>query len=82
MPFIETVSVTFLPIGLLRSFARGAERLVLEGKEGQSVEVVCKEIGLPIDLGVLFLVNGVPRSKDYLLQPHDEVIVIALVGGG
>jgi hypothetical protein len=82
MPFIEIVSVTFLPIGLLRSFARGAERLVLAGKEGQSVEVVCREIGLPIDLGVLFLVNGVPRSKDYLLQPHDEVKVIALVGGG
>jgi hypothetical protein len=82
MPFIEIVSVTFLPIGLLRSFAKGAERLVLEGKEGQSVEVVCREIGLPIDLGVLFLVNGVPRSKDYLLQPHDEVKVIALVGGG
>ena len=76
------MSVTFLPIGLLRSFAKGAERLVLEGKEGQSVEVVCREIGLPIDLGVLFLVNGVPRSKDYLLQLHDEVKVIALVGGG
>ena len=74
--------MTFLPIGLLRSFAKSAERLVLEGKEGQSVEVVCKEIGLPIDLGVLFLVNGVPRSKDYLLQSHDEVKVIALVGGG
>jgi sulfur carrier protein ThiS len=76
------VSVTFLPIGLLRSFAKGRERLVLEEKEGQSIEVVCREIGLPIDLGVLFLVNGVPRSKDYLLQPHDEVKVIALVGGG
>ena len=71
-----------MPIGLLRFFAKGAERLVLEGKEGQSVEVVCKEIGLPIDLGVLFLVNGVPRSKDYLLQSHDEVKLIALVGGG
>lgn len=82
MTFRGIVSVTFLPIGLLRPFAKGAERLVLEGKEGQSVEVVCKEIGLPIDLGVLFLVNGVPRSKDYLLQPHDEVKVIALVGGG
>ena len=82
MPFIEIVSVTFLPIGLLRFFANGAERLMLEGKEGQSIEVVCKEIGLPIDLGILFLVNGVPRSKDYLLQSHDEVKVIALVGGG
>ena len=71
-----------MPIGLLRSFTKGAKRLVLEGKEGQSVEVVCREIGLPIDLGALFLVNGVPRSKDYLLQPHDEVKVIALVGGG
>lgn len=76
------MSVTFLPFGLLRSFAKGAERLVLEGKEGQSIEVVCKEIGLPMNLVSLFLVNGKPRSKDYLLQPHDEVKLIALVGGG
>jgi molybdopterin converting factor small subunit len=76
------VSVTFLPFGLLRSFAKGAERLVLEGKEGQSIEAICQEIGLPIDLVSLFLVNGELRSKDYILEPHDEVKLIALVGGG
>ena len=76
------MSITFLPFGLLRSFAKGAGRLVLQGKEGQSIEVVCKEIGLPIGLVSLFLVNGKPKSKDYLLQPHDEVKLIALVGGG
>jgi len=71
-----------LPFGLLRSFAKGAERLVLEGKEGQSIEAICQEIGLPIDLVSLFLVNGELRSKDYILQPNDEVKLIALVGGG
>ena len=76
------MSVTFLPFGLLRSFAKGAERLVLEGKEGQSIEAICQEIGLPIDLVSLFLVNGELRSKDYILQPNDEVKLIALVGGG
>ena len=74
--------MTFLPFGLLRSFAKGAERLVLEGKEGQSIEAICQEIGLPIDLVSLFLVNGELRSKDYILQPNDEVKLIALVGGG
>ena len=43
---------------------------------------VCQEIGLPIDLVSLFLVNGELRSKDYLLQANDEVKLIALVGGG
>ena len=71
-----------MPFGLLRSFAKGAERLVLEGKEGQSIEAICQEIGLPIDLVSLFLVNGELRSKDYILQPNDEVKLIALVGGG
>jgi molybdopterin converting factor small subunit len=76
------VSVTFLPFGILKSFTNGAERLVLEGKEGQSLESVCQEIGLPVNLIALFLVNGERRSKDYLLQANDEVKLIALVGGG
>ena len=76
------MSVTILPVGLLKSFAKGAERLVLEGKEGQSLEAVCQEIGIPVDLAILFMVNGEIKSKNYLLQPEDKVKCIALIGGG
>jgi len=76
------MSVTFLPVGLLKHYVKGASRLILEGKEGQTLEAVLQEIGLPVNVISLFLVNGDPKTKDYLLQPHDEVKLIALVGGG
>lgn len=76
------MSVTFLPVGLLKHYVKGASRLILEGKEGQTLEAVLQEIGLPVNVISLFLVNGDPKTKDYLLQLHDEVKLIALVGGG
>jgi len=79
---IKFMSVTFLPVGLLKHYVKGASRLILEGKEGQTLEAVLQQIGLPVNVISLFLVNGHPKTKDYLLQPHDEVKLIALVAGG
>jgi molybdopterin converting factor small subunit len=76
------MSVIFYPIGVLKSFTQGTDRLVLEGKEGERLEAVCQEIGLPLGLISVFLVNGEVRNKDYLLQPSDEVKLIALIAGG
>ena len=76
------MSITFLPVGLLKHYVKGASRLILEGKEGQTLEAVLRQIGLPVNVISLFLVNGDPKTKDYLLQPHDEVKLIALVAGG
>jgi sulfur carrier protein ThiS len=76
------MSVTFLPVGLLKHYVKGASRLIVEGKEGQTLEAVAKEIGLPLNPISVFLVNGDPKTKDHLLQPHDEIGLIALVGGG
>jgi hypothetical protein len=33
-------------------------------------------------LNPVFVVNGEMKSKDYLLQPNDEVKLIALIDGG
>ena len=76
------MSITIIPVGLLKTFVKDSERLVIEGKEGKSVEVVCKEIGLPPHLDIVFIVNREIKSKDYLLQPDDEVKVLALISGG
>jgi sulfur carrier protein ThiS len=76
------MSVTLLPVGTLRSLVQGKGRVVLEEREGHSLEDVCREIGLPLQLIGLFVVNGKPQSKDYLLRSNDEVRLISLVGGG
>lgn len=76
------MTVTFFPVGILKTYTKGADRLALEVKEGLTLEAVCQDIGLPSKLIAVFLVNGYSKSKDYLLQPNDEVKVIALVDGG
>ena len=76
------MSVIFLPLGHLRYYVNGASRLILEEKEGKSLEVVCREIGIPVGLGTVFAVNGEQKKRGYLLQPDDEVKLIALSGGG
>ena len=80
------MSVTFISIGSLKRFfnniTNGKDRLVLEDQEGRSVKVVCKEIGLPVNLISLYIVNGKAEPKDYILQHGDEIKLIAAMGGG
>jgi molybdopterin converting factor small subunit len=80
------MSVTFIPVGSLKRFfnnaTNGKDRLVLEGREGRRVKVVCQEIGLPVNLISLYIVNGKTESKDYILQHGDEIKLIAAMGGG
>jgi molybdopterin converting factor small subunit len=56
--------------------------LVVEDQEGRSVKAVCQEIGLPVNLISLYIVNGKAESKDYILQHGDEIKLIAAMGGG
>jgi molybdopterin converting factor small subunit len=80
------MSVTFISIGSLKRFfnniADGKDRLVVEDQEGRSVKAVCQEIGLPVNLISLYIVNGKAESKDYILQHGDEIKLIAAMGGG
>ena len=76
------VSVILLPLGRLRQYVNDEKELILEGKEGKSIAVVCKEIGIPISIGTVFIVNDKQKSKEYILQPDDVVKLIGLSGGG
>ena len=82
----DLMSVIVIPIGLLKTYCRGLlddqGQIELAGREGQTLERVCREIGLPEGLVSLFIVNGRPQSDSYLLQPGDEVKCIAIIGGG
>lgn len=76
------MSVTFILVGFLKSFSNGKELMVLEGKEGQNLAAVCREIGLPVDIISLFFVNGKLENKEYILQSGDEVKLVGLAAGG
>ena len=80
------MSVTFIIIGSLKhihsNVSHGKDRLVVEGREGLPLKVVCREIGLPLNLISVCVVNGKAESKDYILQHGDEIKVIAAMGGG
>lgn len=76
------MSVTFIIVGFLKSFSNGKELMVLEGKEGRNLAAVCREIGLPVDIISLFFVNGKLETKEYILQPDDEVKLVGLAAGG
>jgi molybdopterin converting factor small subunit len=54
----------------------------VENREGRSLKAVCKEIGLPLNLISVYVVNGKAESKDYILQHGDEIKLIAAMGGG
>lgn len=80
------MSVTLRPIGLLKSFCRepldGHGRIRLCGREGATLDAVCRDLGLPEGMVSLFIVNGSPQASAYRLQSGDEVTCIAVIGGG
>ncbi len=79
------MSATIRPVGTLRSaeWANGGRgETSITVNEGQTIEAVCLELGLRPDVIALFLVNGQPESKDYVLRSGDDVKLVALVGGG
>jgi sulfur carrier protein ThiS len=78
--------VTFKPIGLLKSFCRehlnGEEIIELDINEGHTIEAICLEIGLPLNMISPVVVNGKPKPKDYFLKNGDNVKCVAIIGGG
>lgn len=56
--------------------------ILVEGREGDTLEGVCRDIGLPMKMVSLFLVNGRPQDRTYCLQTGDVVKCVALIGGG
>jgi hypothetical protein len=86
IPAAGPMSIMLRPIGLLKSFCRepldGQGRVRLSGREGETLDAVCRDLGLPEGMVSLFIVNGSPQEGAYRLQPGDEVACVAVVGGG
>jgi len=80
------MGVRLRPVGLLKSYCRDLidtdGEISLEDREGETLERVCREVGLPVMMISLFLVNGQPQDRTYCLQAGDIVKCVAVIGGG
>ncbi len=72
------------PIGIYRKYLDGAgDFWVFEFTEQVCLGRLIEEC--PIEVGEtqpIFLVNGIQRTKDFVLSDGDRVIVMFMIGGG
>jgi molybdopterin converting factor small subunit len=54
--------------------------LLLEGEN--TLGELCALLGVPPRIGLVFVVNGRPREKEYALRDGDEVKIFPFLGGG
>jgi sulfur carrier protein ThiS len=47
-----------------------------------TLENLASYLEIPDKPGKVFLVNGSPRDKEYVLQEGDEVKILSFIGGG
>jgi hypothetical protein len=81
------MSIFLEPVGLLIRYCSGRlnaeNRIELSDSEvGQSLETVCQNAGLPLEMISLFVVNGQTKTRTYHLQKSDLVKCVAIIGGG
>lgn len=81
------MSILIEPVGLLRRYfpdrLNAEKRIELSDSEaGRSLEAVCRDAGLPLEIISLFVVNGQVKTKAYRLQASDRVKCVAIIGGG
>jgi sulfur carrier protein ThiS len=80
------MGIRLMPVGLLKSYCRDLidpeGGIPLENREGDTLETACRDIGLPVKMISLFLVNGRPQDRTYRLRAGDRVKCVALIGGG
>lgn len=86
-PECNLMSISIEPVGLLKRYfpdrLNAEKRIELSDSEaGRSLEAVCRDAGLPLELISLFVVNGQAKTKAYRLQASDRVKCVAIIGGG
>jgi sulfur carrier protein ThiS len=80
------MNATLRPIGLLKLYCQrlvdDEGRIDLTGREGQTLERIILEIGLPRGMVSLFIVNGHSQTGSYRVESGDDVKFVAVIGGG
>ncbi|MBC8248625.1 MAG: MoaD/ThiS family protein [Anaerolineales bacterium] len=74
------MGVTLIPVGFLKEYAGGRDRLELAA--GPTVAEMLETVGIPPALVAGVVRDGELVSKDYRPQDGDTVKVLAIMGGG
>ena len=74
------MSATIKPIGTLKSYIGGQNEVAVEA--GRTVREAITEVGIPVEIVAMVLVNDQQQPKDYVLQEGDVARLIMVVGGG
>ena len=75
------MSVTVIPVGLLRNYTTEPQPIILDCA-GDAIEELLEQLAIPSELVAIVLVNGLQRPKSYHLAGEDVVKLIPLIGGG
>lgn len=74
------MTATIHCFGILKSYTNDQTEVVVEA--GRTVQEVVAELGIPVDIVAMIVVNDEPRDRDYRLQDGDVVKLVTVVGGG
>ncbi len=74
------MSVTLIPIGMLKAYAGGQERVELAA--GPTVEELLEMTGIPSRLVAGSFCNDTLVSPDYRPDDGETIKVLAIMGGG
>jgi len=76
----EVGSVEVTPVGILKRYVGGQERLFVES--GKSIQDVILALGMRPWLVSVVMVNGGRTEKSYMLRPGDRLKLLPLISGG
>jgi sulfur carrier protein ThiS len=74
------MGVTLIPVGFLKEYTAGQDRLELAA--GLTVAEMLEMVGIPPALVAVVMRDGELVSKDYQPQEGQTIKVIAIMGGG
>ncbi len=69
---------------ILKKYAEG--KIAGDGtvilSEGSSLQGLSSYLDIPEKIAKVFLVNGIPRTREHVLEEGDEVKILSFIGGG
>ena len=74
------MSVTLIPIGMLKTYTAGQEKVLLDA--GPTVEQLLEAIEIPTQLVAGVVCDEVLVSQDYRPQDGETVKLLTIMGGG
>ncbi len=71
---------TIRPLGFLKQYINGKSSI--EVKAGKSIIEILQEYSIPSELVAGVFLKEKLISKEYILKEEDDVVLMAIIGGG